>query len=557
MEFQQFEKILYDIIIRNGLYAAYESELKKAGVIDTWIKHEEKIQASLGYWPESPVSEEDIKYAEEQVAKSSLWVVKIRYLLFLTKHLDKKCLTAKAFLEMVVQSPEELLLFENNPLTLSIIYKALLNYSTLTNLYRNDAWKLVNDYVTKQSDRLITLTESILKFIINEKSFSEAEQLFEVFYQNFLEAEKTLLQAKDFFTLERLYKEILAIKYNRIDKQNIQRRLAELYLQQAENEDSPVKGIYYSHKAAKMFKLLHDNDCETKSLSLVQKFAKMDHPDWERKYKLPEETSELFSTIIQTVIDIFTDKDIPFIDRLRLPGQYIYINELSPADGMQEIIYKPSESKVTIEAAYQGLGQSIARLLCSTITLNDGKVVSVGEDTMSRARSLAYSVHRLINIMPAMVGLEKSEDYSLEKIIQFIQNTEIVTSDEMVFLTEAFKDYENNRYIPFICIIVPCIESILRTLYFLLKGTDIQAQHSNPDIHTTVNLTDVLKDDKVRQRLSDDLVNYLEFLLNDSSSPENIRNNVAHRLKGNHFYSEERAKILLHVLLVICSRYQA
>ncbi|MGE1115189.1 DUF4209 domain-containing protein [Priestia megaterium] len=91
-------------------------------------------------------------------------------------------------------------------------------------------------------------------------------------------------------------------------------------------------------------------------------------------------------------------------------------------------------------------------------------------------------------------------------------------------------------------------------MYSAIEGTNILTKNTDTLVHTTVNLTNLLNNTKVRQVITEDLANYLEHLLNNDTSSENIRNNVAHRFKQSDFYSKERSQTLIHALLQVCVR---
>ena len=59
----------------------------------------------------------------------------------------------------------------------------------------------------------------------------------------------------------------------------------------------------------------------------------------------------------------------------------------------------------------------------------------------------------------------------------------------------------------------------------------------------------------MKENLSEDFISYLQYLLNDDTSSENIRNNIAHRLTDAEFYNEGRSLIVLHLLLVLTSYF--
>jgi hypothetical protein len=193
-------------------------------------------------------------------------------------------------------------------------------------------------------------------------------------------------------------------------------------------------------------------------------------------------------------------------------------------------------------------------LKATSIHLGENKVIGIADSSI-QAKSLCYSTTFQMEIIPAMAALRNDKNFNLQFIMNYLNGCSIIKNDDFAFIEEGLEHFFNNKHISFLSVIIPTIESLLGDVFQLYNGIEVTIKKRNSHLQTTVNLTDVLKDPKVNQNLSESFISYLYYLLNDDTSTENIRNNIAHRFMGVDYYNEGRSLIVLHLLLLLAAHF--
>jgi hypothetical protein len=542
MEFSEFERQLEKLLIEEGAFSYFGSELSKLEYKE--ISNEIAIQDNLLGFGNSAIIEPVIDYAISCLVKSIQWNTKIRYFLFLIKNLESKrkydC--AKSFVDYFLGSPDKLLEMNNRLIT--ECFNTLLEVCVRMKLRTEEIWDITLEHLNRNPQCIYYHVTQIMALITNGEKAEIIKSIL---------LEQLLVDAKmgNYHPIEGLLDDANKFKKFLVERIFIQRKLAEAYMNQIENDNSVIRGMSFSQKAASIYKDLGDREEENKCLAILNRNLDSDSPEWQEvEVELPAEQNAEFNEDISLIKQFFSDTNIILQARIGSLAQFISTTK----DSKKVTIYTPSALNSTIESLADIFNSSVIMQIVSVVTIDQNKVIANGNNSLLKARELAYSMHKESDILPALTALENSLDYSIGEIKNFIQECPMVTEDEMKFISDALDDYSRKRWIPFICVITPGFESILRELYRILEGTDIQAKNKDSLVHTTVNLTTILNNPKVREILSDDLANYLEYLLNSETSSENIRNNVAHRIAPSVFYSQDRSRVLIHALIQVTTR---
>lgn len=544
MRFLDFERHLNQLFETEGVFSYFGSKLSDFDFED--INKEIIIQENLIGFNEQMLSNDILEYACKRLEECTLYKTKGRYFLFLIHNSKKKYHYAKEYVDFLLNAPEATIENEADNYFITQCLNTLLEVSGSMNIRKDEVWIKNWGYIQRYPNNLLQYASKMTSFITNKE---REESFVGLLNDQLLQSANT----GNYLPIEQLLKDTNKNKKFPIERSVIQRRLAEAYMKQIENEESDVRGIHFAQKAASIFKDLRDREEENKCLAIVSKYVESDNPDWkETEINLPPEVNEAVNENIRVIKEIFSDSDIPIQERINYLSKFITLKDEKTDKNI--LLYKPVSSIKDIDSAAFELNKSVFLQLVSVVTLDQNKVIANGNDANMRAKELVYPMHKVTTIVPALGALEGSRDFSIHEIKVFIKECPVVSDDEMIFINEALDDYASGRWIPFICVIVPSFESILRRLYLEIEGTNIQTKNTDALVHTSVNLTNVLNNKKVRELLSEDLAQYLEYLLNSDTSSENIRNNVAHRFTKSDFYSKNRSQVLIHALVQVCAR---
>jgi Domain of unknown function (DUF4209) len=542
MEFSEFELQLDKLCRENGTITYFGSDL--ANIEYQEITNEIAIQDYLIDLYQVVIDESTITYADACLDHSILLRTKLRYYLFLVNNLKnkKKFERANAFVDYFFEHTEELSQMENkDDNLLEHCINTLLEVCVRMKLRVDDIWDYIFHFLTCNPHCGYYHAIKTVPLLTSEEREEKIRDL--ISQQLSLDAE-----TGNYIPIENFLEDTNNLRGFIIGRELVLRRLAEAYMRRIEvAENSPIIGITFSQKAASIYKQLRDNELENNCLSALGKFMEMESPEWhESVIEFSPEENATINENIKIIQEVFSDIEITIQERISLLSRFITIGS--------KVIYTPCAVTSTIEDIAKNFDGSVFMQFGSVVTLDQDKVVANGNNSLLKAKELAYSLHNETTIIPAISALETSHEDSTDKIIESIESCPLVTDDEMNFITSAFEDYERGRWISFICVITPSFESILRELYYTLEGTHIQAKNKDTLVHSAVNLTTILNNSRVKEVLSDDITNYLEYLLNSETSSENIRNNVAHRLTPSNFYSQRRSRLLAHALILVSER---
>lgn len=123
----------------------------------------------------------------------------------------------------------------------------------------------------------------------------------------------------------------------------------------------------------------------------------------------------------------------------------------------------------------------------------------------------------------------------------------VIIQENRELLLAAVEAYFEEKYVAFIHIITPFIESTLRNLV-RLNGDNIYKPNKSHG-YDTILLGDILANEKIANSLGEDLLFYIKLLFNDKRGL-NLRNTIAHGILPPSMFNKSTANLILHILFV-------
>jgi len=558
IEFKEIENILTQLIIEKGIDKIYIDNLVDRGVDEKNAKIEEDISYTLNHIIAPNFTIDQIQYLISAAENVTNPILKARYCAVLVECSHKKHENSKKLIDYVLMHKCKVLnentwtLFDLDLLNLMLLLSSTMGFSKL------DVANISLDYVEKNGclgmiiSRLFLLIKG-LKIDENEDRNYLLNRTEKIYDELIMKSS----QVNDFTALEQLLYQIEKSKIDFINIVFLKSAIAKSYLSLARNGSRSVRELSFAQKASEYAKKINDDELEKECLAVLQNLIANNDIEWKKsEMEFPEELKGKIAENIEHLKAYFSKSKSEdcFKDRIKALSTVLCLDEVN-SEGIisTSLIYIPICSFSHIKSYVEGVEEnSIFSRFGSISTLGDGKVVSTGFKPLIRAKSTIYHIHAVTNILPAIEALESSEDFSMDVVKEQIIESKNITAEDIEFIDCALDDYSTKRYISFIHVIVPCIESIIRNIYKKEIGVDIQVKNNDNSVQTTLNLSDILKTDAFKARVKEDAHEYLMYLLNDETG-QNIRNNVAHRLKNAEYYNEYLSRLLLHILIFLCS----
>ena len=117
----------------------------------------------------------------------------------------------------------------------------------------------------------------------------------------------------------------------------------------------------------------------------------------------------------------------------------------------------------------------------------------------------------------------------------------------MKIIKIGFERYFNQDYVSAIHILIPQLENVLR---FLLEKLGEPTNKLKGDIIIEQPLDDILRNNKIKEFLGEEIFYYLKTFLVDHRA-ENLRHDVAHGLIDIKKCEKRNAVILIHQILTL------
>ena len=565
MSFEKYEKKFLNELKTKELTSISITEI--SGMIDekekeVHLKDESIVQYALFGEVSDLYNNHEIQasllYSQERAEWSKETVMKFRYCWHLLGQEKRKKGPLEKILELIEKDETLFKIIEDDFLLKTHVTKNLLKYGKKIEPFRKRIWDITKKIVIIDKSILITIMKEITSFIGSEKVVECRADYDDCLLRWVSDLEVQFIKENQDYFLDRLYEELTNVTpISGLTKQNIQKKRAKLALRIAEDCDDEAKNIHYAEKASVLFSDANDNEGKKRALQILSLAIRQFGTTKQQGVPLPvsQETGDNLLKAYNMVHKYYSNFDIPLERRLKALVTPVVVEENISGQVQKVLIYKPFPEKEIVHKQQKQFESSLTSQLMPSIHLSDNKVIGVNDESI-QAKSLVYSTHLQYVVVPAMAALVTDEKFNLDFLMEYLKKSILITEEESVFVEEALEHFFNHKPISFFCVLTPTIESLLRKVYQLYNGAEVISQRKNSQLQTTVNLTDILKDKNVRESFSESFVSYLQYLLNDDTSSENIRNNVAHRLTGKEFYQEGRSLILLHLLLVLATYFQ-
>lgn len=147
-----------------------------------------------------------------------------------------------------------------------------------------------------------------------------------------------------------------------------------------------------------------------------------------------------------------------------------------------------------------------------------------------------------------IMRIDERYGLSSEKLAKFILQTPIIEASKHTLVSKGLDALLAEDYITAIHVLIPQIESAIRTLVELMGGPTLRRNRQGGLQLRTMD--DLLRDDAVEACFGPDIFFYLRTLLTDQRG-WNIRNDTCHGISPENAFSYVTADRVLHVLLCI------
>lgn len=212
-------------------------------------------------------------------------------------------------------------------------------------------------------------------------------------------------------------------------------------------------------------------------------------------------------------------------------------------------IPKIKDHEKMVERQYrQGVG--ILSDLVAHVQINH-EGIAINEIDMSKPENkIANSIVQSIQIKQyflnyVLIKLFEKHGLTPNTLTDELITSPIVIRENKELLLAAIEAYFEEKYVAFIHITTPFIESTLRNLV-RLNGDNIYKPNKSHG-YDTILLGDILANEKIAKALGEDLLFYIKLVFNDKRGL-NLRNTVAHGILPPSMFNKSTANLILHTL---------
>jgi hypothetical protein len=180
------------------------------------------------------------------------------------------------------------------------------------------------------------------------------------------------------------------------------------------------------------------------------------------------------------------------------------------------------------------------------------RVGSIDEDTEGR---LHMQIGQTINFYQPFLGhalAKLNERYAptADQILDALCESPLFSETRSDLLREGLLAYQQGDFVKSIHVLVPQVEHMLRHLSGRLGIPARKTVRNHPGITDAKNMNDVLSDERIREKLTEDVWRYLTVLYVDRRGL-NLRNDLAHGLIPANGFKKHIADRVFHSLLVL------
>lgn len=139
---------------------------------------------------------------------------------------------------------------------------------------------------------------------------------------------------------------------------------------------------------------------------------------------------------------------------------------------------------------------------------------------------------------------------STEAVLDFLCQSPLFAEHRNGLLRDGLLAYEKEDFVKAIHVLVPQVEDILRNFLGRMGRPTLKTVRVQPGIMDAKNMNDVLRDEKMRTVLTENLWRYLEVVYVDKRGM-NLRNDLAHGLLAPNVFNRYVADRVFHTLLAL------
>lgn len=196
----------------------------------------------------------------------------------------------------------------------------------------------------------------------------------------------------------------------------------------------------------------------------------------------------------------------------------------------------------------QGIG--VLADLFAHVQINHEGLATSEIDMSNSENKIAKSIVQTLQIKEYFLNYVLMKLFEKYSVTPDILTTElfrspIVIQENKEILLAAFEAYFEGKYVAFLHIAIPFIESTLRNLV-RINGDNIYKPNKSQG-YDTILLGDILANEKIGKALGEDLLFYTKLIFNDKRGL-NLRNTIAHGILPSSMFNKSTANLVLHSL---------
>jgi lysyl-tRNA synthetase class 1 len=230
--------------------------------------------------------------------------------------------------------------------------------------------------------------------------------------------------------------------------------------------------------------------------------------------------------------------------------------DLSAAFGRVAGYFIPKANDARKQLEQLRVDAPLMSIIPISIIASDGhttaKINSLDEDPDGRLhKQLAETVGFYQPFLVHILGkLRERYSPTTENVLDFLCQSPLFAESRDGLLRDGLLAYEQGDFVKAIHVLVPRVEDILRNFMGRLGRPTLKTVRGQPGIMDAKNLNDVLRDERVRTVITENLWRYLEVVYVDKRGM-NLRNDLAHGLLAPNVFNRHVADRVFHTLLAL------
>lgn len=228
--------------------------------------------------------------------------------------------------------------------------------------------------------------------------------------------------------------------------------------------------------------------------------------------------------------------------------------DLAEALARVAMYFVPRRDRIEMELRELANDAPLSMLIPKKITDEKGRTVAAigpldddidGNIIHHMSQTMSFGA---LSLRKALEGLTRKYSLNKESLLEQLALSPVFLEERKEILLEALEAYFAGNMITFIHVIVPQLESALRTLVEMVGGDVLELLRSGGfDLKA---LDKLLRDASLVDTLGEDIRLYVRVVLTDKRG-WNLRNNVCHGLLPSDQYSETISDRLMHITILL------